>query len=65
MRAHFVYRGVTYRFVVTDPAVETLYFRKINGRYPVSSRNVYLCVSLSEPYEGYVYKLAASVITAL
>lgn len=65
VRAQFVYHKETYRLVVTDPVIEAHYMRKMNGRYPIRKRDIYICVSLSEPYEGYVYKLAASIINAL
>lgn len=61
LRASFVYRGVTYRFSVTDPATERALRLQPEGEYPVSA--AYLCVSLGEPHtDNFCYKLVAAVI---
>ena len=53
-----------YRLTVTDPKIEREYLKKINGTYLLQSKNVYMCVSIGEPYEGYCYKLVAAILTA-
>jgi len=62
IRSRFIFNGVQYRLSVTDPEIETTYYNKDFGEYPVTGEHVYLCVSISEPYEGYCYKLVAGVI---
>jgi hypothetical protein len=60
VRAGFDYRGVHYRFMVTDPATERSLQRRGEGAYPVAGG--LLCVSLGEAHtDGYCYKLAATV----
>jgi hypothetical protein len=61
VRAHFKLGTSTYHLVVTDPPVEREFFAKKDGEYPVEEALV--CVSLSEPYNGCAYKLAAAIIT--
>jgi ATP-dependent DNA helicase RecQ len=61
-RAKFTYNGETYRLPVTDPVIETDYMRRDIGNYPVESRHSYVTVSISEPFEGFCYKLAAGII---
>lgn len=65
IHAHFAYRGMTYRLIITDPAFEAEFSEKKSGQYPICGCHVFLCISLGEPYEGFVYKLVASIITAL
>jgi len=62
IRAKFEYGGVNYTLKVTDPEVEGYYARKPDGRYPVE--HALMCVSLSEPFAGYRYKLVASIMTS-
>lgn len=61
VRAHFKLGTATYHLMVTDPPVEREFFAKANGQYPIEE--ALICVSLSEPYNGDAYKLAAAVIT--
>lgn len=49
-----------YALPMTDPQVEKEFLARNNGDYPVSG--AYLTVSLSEPFEGHCYKLAAALI---
>ena len=61
VRARFVLNWTEYSLVLTDPYVERKYLNGEDGTYPVP--NAFLCVSLGEPFNGYVYKLAAALIT--
>jgi len=56
--------GHQYRLTITDPKFEREHLKKSNGIYSVQHENVYMCVSIGEPYEGYCYKLVAAIITA-
>lgn len=60
VRAEFVFKGDMYDIVVTDPKVETEFLAKANGSYEIGQ--VLLCVSLSEPWSGFAYKLVAGII---
>jgi len=63
LRALFTYNRIHYDLRVTDPYIENKY-RKINsGTYPLTADNIYMCISLGEPYLGNCYKLIASIIT--
>ena len=53
---------VEYWLSVTDPEVEATYYNNDFGEYPITGENVFICVSIGEPYEGYCYKLVAGVI---
>lgn len=63
VRADFRYSGVGYNFIVTDPVAEQAFLRRDNGVYPLN--DVYLCVSLTEPYDGdrSCHKLVATIIS--
>ncbi len=58
----FGYRGLSYRLVVTDPVIERRCADRADGRYGIDAKTCYLCVSLGEPYNGFVYKLIAAII---
>jgi hypothetical protein len=60
IRAAFVFNGVQYNFVVTDPWIDAQYAGK-EGTFNIAECRV--CVSLPEIINGYSTKLAASVIT--
>jgi hypothetical protein len=62
VRMAFTHRAVRYDFTVTDPAVTRAYLAQDDGSYTLSG-DVYVCVSLGEPYQGFIYKLVAAVIT--
>ncbi|WP_078971731.1 dual OB domain-containing protein [Streptomyces sp. WM6368] len=60
LRAHFSYAGNSHILRVTDPEYEREYLPKPEGFYELGES--FLTVSLSEPYEGHVYKLVAAII---
>lgn len=60
-RVHFALGGTQYWLPCTDPAVTDKYRLLKDGEYQLEHPAL-LCVSLSEPLNGYRYKLAASVI---
>jgi len=60
--ASFTFHNQEYIFSVTDLSIELLYETKANGDYPILDK-VYLCISLSEPFNDYCYKLVAGVIS--
>ncbi|OOO17851.1 UNVERIFIED_ORG: hypothetical protein BTE55_32440 [Rhizobium sophorae] len=62
VRGRFTHGGVQHYLSITDPPVERQYLLGANGVFPVGK--ALLCVSLSEPFNGWTYKLIASVITA-
>ena len=64
VRAKFTYREIPYLLSVTDPVIEKTYLMKERGEYPLAAKDLYLTVSLGEPFNGYCYKLVAAVITA-
>ena len=61
MRASFTYNKHKYNFSITDPKVESYFFKKQDGKYQMN--NLYLCISISEPFKDYCYKLVASMVT--
>lgn len=61
VRARFSLGNTDYCFSVTDVAVEDAYLKGPDGAFPV--QEAVICVSLSEPFNGYTFKLAAAVIT--
>ena len=61
VRAYFNIAGYNYLLQVTDPVVEDEYLTKENGTYPIEES--ILCLSLSEPFNEYVFKLVAAVFT--
>jgi hypothetical protein len=63
VRATFTFDATDYALWVTDPVVEREYLAKSDGDYPV--RNVYLTISIGEPYQDYCYKLVATVIAGM
>ena len=62
LRGSFRYKGVDYRLKITDVEAESK-SRDIGlscCEYSVGKR--YLTISLSDPFEGYCYKLIAAII---
>ena len=62
IRAEFIYHGVPYNLAVTDTFVEKEYADRLEGRYGIEKKDIYICISLGEPLEGFCYKLVAGVI---
>ena len=62
LRARFVHQAVTYDLVVTDPNLKAAYAGHPNG--VVAQRpDSFVCASLAPPWNGYAYKLAASILS--
>ncbi|MDR8027959.1 hypothetical protein KPA93_32560 [Burkholderia cenocepacia] len=61
VRGRFTYEGQTYLMSVTDPEIEESYLTQGDGDYPVGVAA--LCISLVEPWNGYAFRVIASVIT--
>jgi hypothetical protein len=61
VRARFKLNGCSYCMAVTDPVVEGAYLARDDDTYTLGE--AFLCVSLSQIFEGYAYKLVATVIT--
>lgn len=60
-RALFDHMGVRYSLCVTDPAVAALAERHSGQECMVD--DTLLCLSLTQPFQGYCYKLVSAVIT--
>lgn len=61
VRVRFTLNNVSYNLGLTDAAMEQKYRNGKSGTFPVEG--ALLCISLGEPFKGYVYKLAAALIT--
>jgi len=62
VRTQFKYNDTTYLFPVTDPVVESKFLSGNDGSFTLPIENIYLCVSVGLPYDGYCYKFLASLI---
>ncbi len=62
VRAKFMFKGESYRLAVTDPEIQGRYLPMTIGEYPLDCPETYLTISISEPFEGFCYKLAAAII---
>lgn len=60
VRAEFQHAGSVYSLKVTDPVCEERFRDRGIGRYPLGDS--FLTISLSEEFDGYLYKLVAAVI---
>lgn len=61
VRGRFTHGGVQHYLSITDPVLERQYLAGENGVFQVGP--AVLCISLSEPYQGFTYKLIAGVIS--
>jgi len=59
-RLSFVYKNVTYDFPVTDPVF--LYKYRSDTNYLKDCKSLYLCLSMTVPWNDWYYKLVATVI---
>lgn len=59
VRGTFSLDGNQYKLAITDPVVERKYLNGPNGSFDIGKST--LCLSLGEPFNGYCYKLIASV----
>ncbi|HEX04795.1 MAG TPA: hypothetical protein ENH10_06510 [Bacteroidetes bacterium] len=62
VRGHFDYEGNQYLLSVTDPEIEEQYLELENGRYEID--DTILCISLTEVWNEYAFRLIASIITS-
>jgi len=62
VRVAFFLNGHKYKLAVTDPKIESIYLAKKIGDYEIDASKVYMCISIGEPFNGYCYKLVASII---
>lgn len=61
VRAKFRYHDFDYELSVTDPEIEEIYLSKPEQYYNIS--DALICISLAEVWNGYAFRLAASIIT--
>lgn len=62
VRAIFTHNNHQYKLAVTDPRIESHFLKNEDGQYEVNVGEVYMCISIGEPYNDYCYKLVASII---
>jgi len=66
-RAIFYKGNQLYNLAITDPEWKLIITRQRKGKYPIaffgisSEHNIFLTVSLGEPFNGYCYKLVAAI----
>ncbi len=61
-RAIFTYKAVEYNLGVTDPIVKAEFNEKGTGVYDLSEKEPYLCLSLTDVFKGFCYKLVATIL---
>jgi hypothetical protein len=61
VRASFNVKGSEYLLSVTDPEIEERYLAQSDGAYLIG--DAVLCISLVEVWNGYAFRVVASVIT--
>ncbi len=61
VRGEFTLSGSHYILSVTDPEMEEQYLAQRDGDYEVG--DAVLCISLVEPWNGYAFRVIASIIT--
>lgn len=64
-RLHFTYNGIAYRLKITDPLATARFADTMIGREELRLRDAIVCVSLGSPFQGFHYKLIASVAQPL
>ena len=62
VRLLFTYNDIEYNFGVTDIEIEKQFKNQPEGLYPIETGDVYLCLSLGVPFNGFCYKLVATII---
>jgi len=63
VRGLFEFNGQKYKLAVTDRFIEKEFLKRKEGHYNMAGQaSCILCVSLGEIYDGYGYKLIASII---
>jgi hypothetical protein len=61
VQAQFQFDGEEYFLYITDPIIEREFLGGKNGKYKIG--DCFLTISLGEPYQDYMYKLVAAVIS--
>lgn len=61
VRGEFFYKGVRYILAITDAKAEDYFLGKGEGQYNI--KDSLLCVSLGDTYNGFAYKLIATIFT--
>jgi len=67
-RGKFIYNGINYDLAITDPEIDIKYFRPFPGiddeakQITLDPEKCLLCISLAPEFNGYHYKLVATVI---
>ena len=61
VRGQFTLYHNTYILSITDPEIEDMYLKMDNGNYNIGG--AVLCISLAEVWNGFAYRVIASVIT--
>lgn len=62
VRAIFTLNNHEYKLVVTDPRIESRFLKNKDNQYELNAGEVYMCISIGEPFHDYCYKLVASII---
>jgi ATP-dependent DNA helicase RecQ len=63
VRGRFKFKEYIYCLSITDPMIENQYLVEEIGQYQLEAERICLTISISEPFEGYCYKLIAAVIS--
>lgn len=61
VRAKFTHWNTRYRMSITDPEIEEKFLIQGDGEYSIGE--AVLCISLTEVWNGFVFRVVASVIT--
>lgn len=60
VQVDFSHRGIRYKIWTGDPRIEREFLAKPDGTYDLGA--AYVTVSLAEPYDGFCYKVAATIL---